>query len=305
MYFQIITDYGFNLSATREISINRDNKEKISEIFSSVMIIKLLLLVLSFIIMSVIVFSFEKFRQDWLLYYLTFGMVIGQTLFPIWFFQGMERMKYITYLNITAKLIFTISIFVFVKNVSDYIYVPLLNSIGFIIAGVLSVIVSFRCFEINLTFLKFSNIFYQLKEGWNIFFSNIFITFFNGTNIIILSLIHGNIYVGYYVAAEKIINAIVASQVPLVNSIFPYFSKGFSTDKDEYLKRLCKVRNFGLLLYFLVFILCFFLADNIIDFMYGDHMQKSVFIFKILSVILLFIFFFFFQAEDGIRDGTS
>jgi len=67
-YFQILTDYGFNLSATREISINRENKDKVSEIFSSVMIIKIFLFIFSLLIMSFIVFFFDKFREDRLIY---------------------------------------------------------------------------------------------------------------------------------------------------------------------------------------------------------------------------------------------
>lgn len=57
-YFSILTDYGFNLSAPREISINRDDKRKLSEIFSSIMITKLFLFVISLLIMSAIIFFF-------------------------------------------------------------------------------------------------------------------------------------------------------------------------------------------------------------------------------------------------------
>jgi len=67
---------------------------------------------------------------------LTFGTVLGQILFPVWFFQGVEQMRYITIINIVSKILFTIAIFVLVKQSSDYLLVPLLTSLGAIFAGI-------------------------------------------------------------------------------------------------------------------------------------------------------------------------
>ena len=76
-YFQILTNYGFGLSATREISIHRDNEEKVAEIFSSVLTIQLLLALISFIIMFAIVFIFKKFSKDWLLYFFSLYLFLN------------------------------------------------------------------------------------------------------------------------------------------------------------------------------------------------------------------------------------
>ena len=81
-YFIVLTDYGFNFTATREVSLNIENNEKLNEIFSSVMIIKFMLFIISLFLLTILVIAFEKFNADPLLYYLTFGTVFGQILFP-------------------------------------------------------------------------------------------------------------------------------------------------------------------------------------------------------------------------------
>jgi PST family polysaccharide transporter len=289
-YFRILTDYGFNLSATREISINRDDKNKVSEIFSSVMIIKFSLLLISLVLMSVVVFSFEKFRQDWLIYYFTFGIVAGQTLFPVWLFQGMERMKYIAFLNILSRLVFTVAIFVLIRHASDYLYVPLLNSLGAIIAGLLAMWVVFRDFKVEVKIPKLEKLKIRLKDGWYLFISQINIALFNNTNIVILGLLTNNTIVGYYSSAEKLIRAIMSIQIPVINSIYPYMAKSIKDNISKATDFAKRLLTHGTLIGLIIIILCWLLSKKLIFIIFGSNYVHSIIIFDIMLIIPLTVF---------------
>lgn len=237
-YFVILTEYGFNFSATREISVNRGNKHKIQEIFSSVMLVKLALMVISFFILVALVTTIPKFKNDHLVYFYAFGMVLGKIFFPVWFFQGMEKMRYITFLNVLSKLIFTVCIFLFIRTEQDYIYVPIMNSLGFILAGIAGLIVVRKDFGIRFTIPGFESITHQVKEGWHISISKIAISFYTTLNIFILGLFTNNIVVGYYAAGEKIIRVITELFNPVFEAFYPYISKIAFQSREQAIRYL-------------------------------------------------------------------
>ena len=225
MYFNILVSFGFELSATREVSMNRDNIERLSEIFFSVMIIKSIMALISISILTILIFSIDMFLEHAMLYYVTFGIVIGNVVFPSWFFQGMERMKYITYINLVSKVAFTVLIFVLVKNTDDYIYVPLLNSLGVIFGGLYSLLLIFKLFNVKITIPSKQVIIAQLKDSYHFFLSRIAN---NGSRYFattIIGLYFGNVVVGYYSIVEKLFYAFMSLGGIVSQTIYPYMSR--------------------------------------------------------------------------------
>ena len=242
MFFNILVDYGFNLSATREISIHREDKAKVTEIFSSVMSIKAILIMVSFIILTIIVFSFKKFSSDWELYYLSFLVVVGNAMFPIWYFQGMEKMKYITIVNITSKLIFTILIFVVIQEPSDYIYVPLLSGLGFIVGGIVSLYIVYKNFNQSFVLQKFSVLKMHFLDSSQFFLSRVSSVGYSNSNTFLVGIILSPQFVTYYHLADKAIGVVLSIYDPIIQSIYPYLSKKFNL---KFLIKLLSVMLFS------------------------------------------------------------
>ena len=286
MFFNILVDYGFNLSATRDISINRDNKEKITEIFSSVIIIKLALIIISFILLSVIVFSFEKFFSDWKLYYLTFLWVIGQALFPIWYFQGMERMKYITFVNITSKVIFTLLIFIVIQNENDYIYVPLLNGFGSILGGLLALWLIFKKFNQKTNF-KVLKIKEHIKNGFFVFLSISSSTILSATPAVFIGIFLNYNMVGYYSAFEKLVTAIKNLLYVINQTFFPRLSKVYKEDKARYLNIWKKLSLITIIISVVIYSLIMTFSGYFIKLYFGDIFADYIFILYILAFSII------------------
>ncbi len=287
-YFQFFTDYGFNLSATRELAICRDDNQKISQIFSSVMFIKLCLCILSFIILLIIVMFIPKFNEDSYVYILTFGMVIGYMLFPTWLFQGLEYMRYTSILNIIGKIVFTVLIFIFIHDTTDYMLVPLINSLGYILVGILGIYIALTKFNIKITIPSIRDIKYHLREGWYVFISTIAINMYTTTNTFLLGLLTNNTLVGYYSIAEKIILAVNGLLNPISQALYPFISRTVKTDDKtrsiEFIRKITKIMTLvGIVLSAGLFIF----AKPIILLLFGQSYANSVIILQIISIVPL------------------
>lgn len=289
-YFMILTDYGFSITATKEISLCQNEHAKICKAFSSVMIVKIILSFLSLLILGVIVYFIPKFRSDWLVYILSFGAVIGNTLFPIWFFQGKEKMKYITNLNIIGGIIFAFFIFFYVKGPQDYLMVPLLNSSVFLITGIMGQYIAFRGFKVTFKFEGYKTVREQLAAGWDVFISIAAINAYTNTRVFILGLLTNNSITGFYSIAERIAGA--CQTFPLSSfsqAIFPRLSKIFHKDKLKAFDLMIRIQQIAIYISLIFLPLVFIFANKIVKLVCGQAYPEAVLVLRLLLVSVFFV----------------
>lgn len=275
-YFVILVNFGFNISATKEISKHRDNYEKLSEIVSSVFIIKFVLFIISIILLLILIPFIPKSDGYTVLFIISMYACFYEVIFPIWYFQGVEQMKNITFTTLISRLIFVILIFVIIKNPGDYLYVPLIYSIGAIVAGLYSLYIVFNIHKIKFKWQKYRIIKYYIVDSFLIFASNVSISIYVNTNKIIIGTFIGMGEVAYYDLAEKITSILKVPQSILSQTIFPKISKD---NNLQFIKKLFRLSiSFHLILICLVMIF----SKQIVLVLGGEQMLPAVWVVNLL-----------------------
>lgn len=283
-YFILFTDFGFNFSAVREVSINRDNIAKVSEIFSTVYFIKIFLTMLSFLLLCLAVVFIPKLNAEWKLYLLMFGTVVGNMLFPIWFFQGIEQMKYITILNVLSKVTFTILVFVLIQEEQDYMLFPIINFFGFFLAGIAGIWIAISRFSIRVFMPDRKYIISQFKLSYHFFASRVCLAIYTVSNTFLLGILGNNEITGYYAAAEKLVRAVESMTQPIINTLYPYISR----TKDI---KLCKkIIYLGLAAGMVICLIFIVLGQQITNILYGENFGTTSSMLKMYAIDLLVVF---------------
>jgi PST family polysaccharide transporter len=286
-YFGLITEFGFNYSASRDISINRDDTKKVSEIFSAVILIKVVLLLFSAGVMLLIVSSFSKFSTDFVLYVYAFGAVVGQVLFPIWFFQGIEKMKFITIINVISQLVFVVLIFVFIRSADDYRLCALFKSAGAVVGGIVSLFLVFYLFNIKLTKPCFADVLHHFRKSLTLFISRIAVGLHTFTSPFFLGLLAGDAAVGYYSIGQKFVDAIIGLLTPVTQVLYPYLSKLSNLDKRKATSILRIMIKYSGIIGLSFSVGGFLFAPILMRFMGGTKFLASIVVFQILVLMII------------------
>ena len=232
LYIVLCGTYGFRFSVSRQISIHRDNKAEVNRLFNAAIATRLLLSTVAAIIAGIAVFLLMD-GDDMLMYIFSLGIVFGDIFIPMWLFQGMEQMRYMTIVNVVSKLVFALLVFVLIKEQGDYIYVLILNSCGYIAAGLLSVIIAFRQYGLSFSIPRWSDIVELLKDGWHIFVSNIGMELYRNSNVFLLGVFVGDTAVGVYSSVEKLVKVAQSVINALPIAIYPHASRLFNQSGVE------------------------------------------------------------------------
>ncbi len=279
-YVLLFVVFGFNISATQEVSIHKNNREKLSEIYFSVTIIKIIILIVAVCFVFLLCRLFEVNPSFQILLLLSFWICFDDILNPTWFFQGVQTLEFSSLVIIINKVICTIIIFVLVKNENDYLLVPIIFLLGTLISGFITFYYLLNKFKLHFSFQKIQNLEYYFQQSVPIFMSNFFIKLYVNSNKVILGAFVGMNEVAFYDLAEKITLISKIPQGIITQTIFPKISH----EKD--ISVVKKIFKFSFLINCLLFVFLIVFGEKIVFYLGGEKMYPSVIILYIVSITI-------------------
>lgn len=225
IFIETLVDFGFNYTATRDIARQRNDILAVSKVFSNVMWAKIFLMCIGFGILCLLIWIIPSLYDKRLLLFLTFLYIPGHIFSPDWFFQAMEKMKYITILNVLSKLLFTVLIFIVIKEKDDYVWQPLLTAIGYCISGICAMWVIIKTFNVKITPPNFRSVWSTIKGSWNMFLSLLLPNLYTNFSTILLRSSCGEIATGLYNAGQRFISIIDQLIQVLSRTFYPFLAR--------------------------------------------------------------------------------
>jgi O-antigen/teichoic acid export membrane protein len=285
MITNIMIDYGFGITGTREIAIHSENKNQLSIIFSEVIFSKLLLAIIACVILFTAVYVFGFFPSDRNILVFSLLIIFAESIFPFWFFHGLQKLKVITYTNFATKVLYLLCLYFFIQNpYQSYLVNFFLGGISFLINVMLLIFIHFRM-KIKIILPDHINVFIWLRKNVLLFISNLSSYFSVSGGTIILSFFSNAVTLGMFVLADKIAFVFRIFPTIVIQAVFPQASQLYYKDFSGFLVFIKKIAVYIILISSTMSLLTFVFAEEIINLISKSNFHDSVTYLRVLAFI--------------------
>ena len=285
-YFILFSSFGIAEYGQRQIAMERSDKKKYSTTFWELFIYKAITTTISIIFYLIFILS----TTEYTVLYFVLTLTLVASIFDIsWFYQGLEEYRLISLRNIAIKLLFTISIFVFVKTAEDLTLYIVLYSLSQLLSSIA------LWFPIKKFITKISKkslrIFRHTKDTFIYFLPQIATQIYTTVDKTMLGLMTGSqLENGYYEQAHKITQVAQTLVISLNTVMLPRMAYLYAKKRfDEIKTRLVKSLRFS---YLLAFPICFGLiaiAADLVPWFFGPGYEKVVPLLMIFAPLIIII----------------
>jgi len=220
-YFIAIIAYGFNFPAIKSISENKNNLKVKNDVLSIVFTSKFYLSLLTSLIFGTLLFTVDSMFLSWKIYLVCYLQVIAEILIPTWYFQGVQKMKVLTILQVSIRLLSVPFIFIFIKSPDDILIYAWISTGIMISIGIISNVYLKFNEKITLGFKKWNDLKSFYNAGFPFFLSSIVGTIRQESTNLIIGIFFGMREVAIFDLANKIVSIPRLLTASINNALFP------------------------------------------------------------------------------------
>ena len=286
-----IADFGLNLTGTRLISLARGDLVLERSITQKILVIKVFLLLVTFFGLSFLVKIVLPWQPYEYLILISYFIVIGNVLMPVWYFQGVQKMTWLALLNFLSRIFYLGAILFFIESSDDLLWVNFYNGLGWCIASFFGWVILFIKIKFRFDKHSLNTIYVLWHQNVPIFLSEGVTTFYRNIGVIIAGFFLSAPLMGIFVIIDRILMLITNSYTLIYRAIFPMLCN-FVKESDRILKRfLYSIFSKLLVLVFLGMAVVIFFGRPLIE-MLSDKIVLTG-IGSYLWILPVFIFILF------------
>lgn len=282
-YMQLIVDFGFMYSGTKDI-VNADgDRERIGIETLNIFMARIVLCLCSFTVLCLLVLVLPILKRNVLYTFLSFGTVFCSVFLFDYLFRGIEKMHVITTRFMLMRGISTLFTFLLVRNDNDVLWIPILDIIGSVIAVVL-VFHEVNKIGIRLTGFSFGQALTKLKTSSIYFASDMATTAFGALNTVIIGVLLSSSDVAFWSICMQLVAAVQAMYTPITNGVYPEMVK------SKNLNQIYRLLKIFMPVIFAGSVFTFFSARIVLRLVGGTQYVESATLLRYLVPIFIFSF---------------